>query len=1205
MVIKMGRITYLALMLVLLAGFFTACSTETTGRIFDISSVTTFRDIPGVTNEEIAAIEALKAWRQSFSFGTMLTTEAFILPDGSIAGFLANFTEFLSNLFGIPFILEFHELDSLASGLVSGTIDFLGNLTPTPERRQFLFMSYPIAARSLGILTYGDSVIIQNESDLNGLRIGFFYNAINAQFIMDAYPELSFQTVFVRGAPEAAAMLETGQIDAFVLDSVNFPSFADNPLIRKREIFPLVFSPVSMTTGNPQLEPIISVLNKYIAAGGFIKLHELYKAGNFDFSRHMLSQNFTDEERAFLDGWAGRKVPIALETDIYPISFYNERERAFQGISVDVLAEISALTGLEFKVVNDRNTTWVEILEMLRTGEAALVSKLVITEERKKYFIWPCKPYFSSSHAFLSREDFPNLELFQIQHVITGAVRGTASVTMYDKLFPGSANLRLFETQSKAFDALESGEIDLFLALEFMLLYQTHFRERHGFKANFIFPAYVNSYFGINKNEEMLRSIISKALAFIDTETIARSWTGRVFDYTRRLAHQRIVFIFVFTVALAVLLFVLVVLFLRNNSTSALYKKQNELYKAQMATLSAIYKNIPDFMFCKDINLRYTSCNPGFEKMVGLSESEIIGKNVFELGRYDEKTARDITIGDEKVLREKAPDKIEMWLLYDGAVRLFQTIKVPLLIDGNLIGLLGMSRDITDIKMAVEAANNASMAKSNFLAKMSHEIRTPMNAIIGMAELALRADNMITAREHIFTVKQSGANLLSIINDILDFSKVETGKLEIIPDNYLLSSLINDVISIAKTKIIDSQISFVVNADSRLPNALVGDEIRIRQVLLNVLDNAIKYTEKGFVLFFINWERTGDNSIQLIFEIKDTGKGMKQNDIGKVFSEYVQLDIEQNKHIQGTGLGLAIAYNITRAMGGNIDVISEYRKGSTFTITLPQKIHTDKAMASVENPEEKSVLVYERRQIYANSVVFAIDNLGVNYTLVFNDSHLLEKLTGMEYTHLFISFDLYLKNRSVISEFCPGTKVTVLAEPGETIPDRSLHVLAMPIYSVPVANLLNGMACGFSCSNNRVITGFTAPGANILVVDDIISNLKVARGLLLPYKMQVDICKNGIMAIEAVKTTRYDVVFMDHLMPDMDGIEVTRQIRALGSEDPYYENLPIVALTANAVSGTKEMFLANGFSDFLSKPIDTIMLNAILEKWVPKEKREN
>ena len=637
-----------------------------------------------------------------------------------------------------------------------------------------------------------------------------------------------------------------------------------------------------------------------------------------------------------------------------------------------------------------------------------------------------------------------------------------------------------------------------------------------------------------------------------------------------------------------------------------LKNKKGENYKQQASTFSAIYKSLPDLVFCLDNYGRYTSCNHSYELFTGHSEAEIIGKSPDEVHKIDEEMAHFFVETDKKVLTEKAVLKMEEWVTYpDRSRRLMETIKAPLLLDGEVTGILGISRDITEHKAAEKAAYAASRAKSDFLARMSHEIRTPMNAIIGMAELALRAEELNDAREHILTVKQAGLNLLSIINDILDFSKIESGKFEILPGEYSFSSLGNDVISIIRMRVIDSQVRFAVNIDSSIPNALIGDEIRIRQALLNLLSNAVKYTEKGFVSLTVMGEQADEDTVNLVLEVVDSGIGIKQEDIPNLFGEYTQFDLEKNRGIEGAGLGLAITKRIVKAMGGEIGVYSEYGKGSVFSILLPQKIRSPGPLASVKNAKDVSVIVYERREIYANSIVLTVDNLGVNCSLVETDEDFHQKMETGEYTFVFISFALYNKNKDTIIKFGINTKIVVLTEFGETIPNFNLNILAMPAHSISIANILNGETDSFSYNeNNELIVRFTAPDAKVLVVDDINTNLKVVEGLLLPYKMKVVLCKNGLEAIRALNFSQYDLVFMDHKMPELDGIETTKRIREQGKDDPYYLNVPIIALTANAVSGIKEMFIGNGFNDFLTKPIDTIMLNAVLEKWIPKAKKK-
>jgi len=526
-----------------------------------------------------------------------------------------------------------------------------------------------------------------------------------------------------------------------------------------------------------------------------------------------------------------------------------------------------------------------------------------------------------------------------------------------------------------------------------------------------------------------------------------------------------------------------------------------------------------------------------------------------------------------------------------------------------------MAKQNLQLLEANKKAESASRAKSDFLAKMSHEIRTPMNAITGMAELLLRGELSNEARGYARDIKQAGNNLVSLINDILDLSKIEAGKLEIVPVKYMLSSLINDTVNIIRTRLKEKPIRFFTNIDGNIPNSLIGDEVRIRQILINLLSNAAKYTEKGHIGLTITVDKQDDKQVLLRIDVSDTGKGIKAEHQAILFDEFVRVD--KNQGIEGTGLGLPITRRLCAAMDGKINMESEYGKGSVFTVIIPQGIESKEPLAVVVEPEKKKVLVYESRVIYAKSMCWSLENMKVPYTMVTNQKEFVSSLYREEWFYVFSGYGLYKKIKPLMEKddavFCGGKRphLALMVEWGTEAYISNVRFVSIPVQSLSIANTLNGKADSYNYFDSSVSSGVirhTYPNARLLLVDDIPTNLKVAEGLLSPYNAKIDTCLSGAEAIELVKQNKYDLIFMDHMMPEMDGIEATAAIRKLETMNVVSGNggkqIPIISLTANAVVGMREMFIENGFNDFLSKPIDVSKLNEILDRWIPGEKKE-
>jgi len=407
------------------------------------------------------------------------------------------------------------------------------------------------------------------------------------------------------------------------------------------------------------------------------------------------------------------------------------------------------------------------------------------------------------------------------------------------------------------------------------------------------------------------------------------------------------------------------------------------------------------------------------------------------------------------------------------------------------------SVDITELIAAKERAEQSSRFKSQFLSRMSHEVRTPMNAILGITEIQMQDDTLSHEMEEVFSkIYNSGYLLLGIINDILDLSKIEAGKLDLLPVNYDVPSLINDTVYLNIMRFDSKPFAFELEVDENIPLTLFGDELRIKQILNNLLSNAFKYTNEGKVTLSISLENTPQNEsgkTTLVFSVSDTGQGMSREQVDKLFDEYTRFNSEANRTVEGAGLGMNITRHLINLMNGTISIQSEPGVGSTFTVRLPQGI------------VDEGVLGKDM-----------VDNL---------KQFRLGKRTQMK------------KAPQLVRDYMPYGK--------------------------------------------------------ILVVDDVETNLYVAKGLMSPYGLSIETAGSGFDAVEKIKKgTVYDIIFMDHFMPRMDGVETTKIIREMG-----YKNT-IVALTANAIAGQAEMFLANGFDGFISKPIDIRQLNVLLNKFV-------
>jgi signal transduction histidine kinase/CheY-like chemotaxis protein/HPt (histidine-containing phosphotransfer) domain-containing protein len=510
----------------------------------------------------------------------------------------------------------------------------------------------------------------------------------------------------------------------------------------------------------------------------------------------------------------------------------------------------------------------------------------------------------------------------------------------------------------------------------------------------------------------------------------------------------------------------------------------------------------------------------------------------------------------------------------------------------------------------IDTLKKTEHSKDEFMANVSHEIRTPLNTICGMSELLLSGELTRKAREEVFDIQVAGRNLQSIVSDVLDYSELESGKISLVEESYNFSSIMNDVLNMAIAQNEDKDLELIVDCDAKIPCGLIGDSEKIRRIMSAVINNAIKYTEQGCVVISVE-SRKEEYGVNLIINVKDTGIGMDAHTRENLFFSYNQVDTKKNRSRDGIGLGLGITKKFVDMMSGFISVESEPGKGSEFRIVIPQRVEDDRSMLTVKNDKDIRVISYinqekygmeQIRDSYLNCIEHMAEQLGVKYAFGQNLNDTKRRIANSRFTHLFLTMDEFREDPDYFKELSYKMSVILVLNRRENQePEGNFLRIYKPFYSLSVGVAINGERLvqrmdGSHHFNRR----FTAPEASVLVVDDNIMNLKVMEGLLRPYGLRLFTAESGPEAVRQLERTKVDLVFMDHMMPQMDGVEAFHRIRQ--KQGAYYQSVPIVALTANAIGGAREMFLEEGFSDFVAKPVEISNLERVLKQYLPSEK---
>jgi len=925
-----------------------------------------YREIPGITQAEINAIEELKKQNTVFTYGMTFGKECFYREDGSAVGFSSALCNQLTALFGIEFKTKIYERNAIRTSIESGEASFSGEVPVTAKDGNVkYYMTGPISERPIKQISLFSNESLAAISRERPLHYAFVVDSVVRE-IVEPVIRTEYTSVNVDSIDSAYEMLTNGKIDAIIDDGTMEASIRAEHDLVIGDFFPTVYNAVSFATCKPELQPIISVMQKYLQAEGSVQILDIYNSGQMEYLQNKLYIQLTDEEKEYLTVHQNPAavIPVVVEYDNYPVGFYNDREKEWQGVSVDLIDEIEKLTGMTFGYVNSRSDEWEDIIEMVESGRAAMITELIRSPEREDRFIWPDVSYQKDYYTLISKIDYPDMNQSEVLGARVGVVAETAHAEVLRELFPNHPDTKEYISIFKAFDALESGEVDLLMATRNMLLGSTNYLERVGYKSNLVLDRSYNSDFGFNKEETVLCSIVGKALRLIDTQSISENWIRKVFDYRGKMARAQVPYLVAFSVLVFVVLVLVTILLLRKQKTER--------------------------------------------------ELEVLVEN-----------------------RTK------------------------------------------DLEYQTEMANVASHAKGEFLARMSHEIRTPLNAIIGMTEIAKKAAMPKKSAESLEAITAASGHLLGILNDVLDMSKIESGKFVLTSEAFGIRTAMEEVAEIIDQRCAEKNIDFVKDFRISENHGVMGDKLRLKQVIINLLGNAVKFTpNKGQIVFSVHVEQHKDK-LRIFFSVKDTGIGISEEQMGHLFAAFEQAHDGISTRYGGTGLGLAISQNLVRQMGGEISVESVVDQGSEFSFGIE--------LETAEFSEEKKAM--EVSMDFSGKRLLLVEDVEIN--------------------------------RMILIELLSETNINI----------------------------------------DEAIDG-----------------------------------QNAVDIFEASAEGYYDLIFMDIQMPNLNGYNATKCIRALDKADA--KTVPIIAMTANAYKEDVDRAEEAGMNGHLAKPVDIEKVMETMKRWL-------
>ena len=1132
----------------------------------------------------------------------------FVGGDGTHQGLTADYLELLSQRLGIKFeMVAENPWPVTLAMLKNKQLDAISAISRTPKREQFALFTQPYSDFSTVIFTRREYPA-NSMADLTNTTIAIERNYFAYEWLEREYPDASL--LEVESTLQALEAVSQGRVDAYIGSLAVATYLLEKHSITNLKVIgkaPFEASGLSIGVRNdwPELLTILDKALNDITAREHIEIRRRWISlkAPLPESDHIAIELSADEQ-----AWLNRhkKIRLGIDPAWPPIEFISELGE-YQGISSEYMNHLSKL--LAVKMSPMKTLSWAEVIEGVKAKKIDLLPALGRTESREQYLNFT-EPYLSFPLVIFTRNDaayINNLEDLKGKQILV-----VEAGYMHDILRQNHPDIPLMPVSDteEALQLLVQGKGDAFVS---NLMVATYVIAQRGF-TNLKVAAptqYTHDlHIGVRKDWPELIPILQKALDTLTAEqktAFLQKWMAIRYDLSVN-----------YTLLWQVIAGALVIIFL-GTLWSLQVRRQREALRVSEEQLHNILDSLPLSVFVSAENGAVVFVNRHGVEEIGIEKEQLLGRNIIDF--YADPSLRPQLL--ERLKQASHIDTMEFQMLTGSGKRLDALVSLIRILFDDRPATLGMMLNITErkraereLKKAKEEAEQANQFKSQFLANMSHEIRTPMNAIIGMSYLALQSRLTPRQQDYVSKISVSAHSLLNIINDILDFSKIEEGMLTIETTSFKLDEVMESLANVVTMKAEEKGVEILFSRDPQLSCHLRGDPLRLGQVLINLTQNAVKFTEQGEVVVSARLLESENERLQVRFMVQDTGIGIDNEKLADLFDAFTQVDGSTTRKYGGTGLGLSISKQLVELMGGWISVESALGKGSTFSFTLSFE-------HSIECIEQKSsldldltglkVLVVDDNASAREVLQEMLESFSFQVTLAASGQEALAELEA-GHRHDLVLMDWRMPNmdgietsrriKSSDSLASLPTIIMVTAYGREEVMRQADQVGLEGFLVKPVnpSLLFDTIVRAFSAEKRITSNAMLMQQQRIrqrlkgkvLLVEDHPINQQVAQELLEGFGLVLGIAKNGREAVEAVQKTHFDLVLMDIQMPEMDGFEATRLIK----EDSRFTDLPIIAMTAHALAGDRERCLEKGMDDHLSKPINPDGLFNMLSKWL-------